>query len=265
MNFPHIDPVIFSIGPVALRWYGLMYLLGFVVAQVMGTSRAKRPGSPFTPEQVVDFLFYGFIGVVVGGRLGYVFFYQMGMFLDNPLYLLRIWEGGMSFHGGLLGVVVAFIWYGRKTGQSFFTVADFFSPLVPPGLLFGRIGNFINGELWGREASPDVPWAMRFPGDPAQLLRHPSQLYEAGLEGLLLFIVLYFFSNKSRPRMAVSGVFATGYGCARFIVEFFREPDAHLGLQALGLSRGQWLCVPLIIVGLIWLIMAYRRPVEAQP
>ncbi|NQD36325.1 prolipoprotein diacylglyceryl transferase [Permianibacter sp. IMCC34836] len=259
MDFPAIDPVIFSIGPVALRWYGLMYLLGFLAAWWLGNHRARKPGSGWTGEQVSDFLFYGFLGVVLGGRLGYVFFYQFGLFLDNPLYLFRIWEGGMSFHGGLLGVLVAFIWYAKANKRAVFDVADFFAPLVPPGLFFGRIGNFINAELWGREAGPDVPWAFRFPTDSLHLLRHPSQLYEALLEGLLLFLILWFFSRQSRPRMAVSGLFAAGYGVFRFIVEYFREPDAHLGLQALGLSRGQWLCVPLIATGVVLLVLAYRR------
>ncbi len=262
MDFPQIDPVIFSIGPIALRWYGLMYLLGFAVAYWLGTRRAKLAGSPFTAEQYSDLLFNGFLGVVIGGRIGYVFFYQFGEFLQDPIYLFRIWEGGMSFHGGLLGVLAAFYLTARKLKLNFFTVSDFVAPMVPPGLFFGRIGNFINAELWGREAGPDVPWAMRFHTDAQHLLRHPSQLYEALLEGLLLFIILYWFSAKSRPRMAVSGVFALGYGAFRFIVEYFREPDAHLGLQALGLSRGQWLCMPLIAMGVIFLIAAYRRKAE---
>lgn len=264
MDFPVIDPVIVSIGPVALRWYGLMYLLGFLAAWWLGTVRAKRPGSGWTAEQVSDFLFYGFLGVVIGGRLGYVFFYQFELFLDNPIYLFKIWEGGMSFHGGLLGVLVAFFWYGKAHKRTFFEVADFMAPLVPPGLFFGRIGNFINAELWGREASADVPWAFRFPTDPDRLLRHPSQLYEAILEGAVLFLMLWLFSSKNPPRMAVSGLFALGYGGFRFIVEFFREPDAHLGLQALGLSRGQWLCVPLIALGIALLVLAYRKA-SVQP
>lgn len=259
MDFPVIDPVIVSIGPVALRWYGLMYLLGFLAAWWLGTMRAKKPGSGWTAEQLSDFLFYGFLGVVIGGRLGYVFFYQFNLFVENPIYLFKIWEGGMSFHGGLLGVMVAFFWYARAQQRSFFEVADFIAPLVPPGLFFGRIGNFINAELWGREAGADVAWAFRFPTDPARLLRHPSQLYEALLEGLLLFLMLWLFSAKSPPRMAVSGLFALGYGSFRFIVEYFREPDAHLGLQALGLSRGQWLCLPLIAIGLALMLVAYKR------
>lgn len=262
MDFPIIDPIIFSIGPIALRWYGLMYLLGFATAYWLGTRRSKLANSPFTAEQFSDLLFNGFLGVVIGGRVGYVLFYQFDQFLANPLYLIRIWEGGMSFHGGLLGVMVAFAWTARKLKLNYFTVADFVAPLVPPGLFFGRIGNFINAELWGREAGPEVPWAMRFHTDDLHLLRHPSQLYEALLEGLLLFIIIYGFSAKSRPRMAVSGVFALGYGAFRFIVEYFREPDAHLGLQALGLSRGQWLCLPLILLGLALIVIAYRRKVK---
>ncbi len=266
MDFPVIDPVIFSIGPIALRWYGLMYLLGFAAAWWLGSIRAKRPGSGWTADQVSDFLFYGFLGVVLGGRLGYVFFYQFKHFLENPGYLFRIWEGGMSFHGGLIGVLVAFFWYAWANKRRFFEVADFMAPLVPPGLFFGRIGNFINAELWGREVQSDVPWAFRFPAysDPQQLLRHPSQLYEAILEGAVLFVMLWLFSSKNPPRMAVSGLFAAGYGVFRFIVEYFREPDAHLGLQALGLSRGQWLCVPLIVLGVVLIVMAYRNA-SAQP
>lgn len=259
MDFPVIDPVIFSIGPIALRWYGLMYLFGFATAYWLGARRCKRADSPFTLDQLSDLLFNGFLGVVIGGRIGYVFFYQFDQFLDNPLYLIRIWEGGMSFHGGLLGVMAAFALSAHKLKLNYFTVADFIAPLVPPGLFFGRIGNFINAELWGREAGANVPWAMRFHTDELHLLRHPSQLYEALLEGLLLFVIIYWFSSKARPRMAVSGVFALGYGAFRFIVEYFREPDAHLGLQTFGLSRGQWLCVPLIAVGLTLLFIAYRR------
>lgn len=273
MELPVIDPIIFQIGPffgvgpIALRWYGLMYLAGIVVAWWLGTRRARQPGSLINAQQVSDFLFWGFLGIVLGGRLGYVFFYQLDAFLANPLYLLKIYEGGMSFHGGLLGVLVAFWWWGRTQQQklSFFQVADFFAPLVPPGLFFGRIGNFINGELWGRQADASVPWAFRFPTDELQLLRHPSQLYEALLEGLLLFIILYAYSAKPRPRMAVSGVFALGYGGFRFIVEYFREPDAHLGLQALGLSRGQWLCLPLIALGIALIALAYRRTRHELP
>ena len=264
MDLPAIDPVIFQIGPVALRWYGLMYLLGFLAAWGLGTYRAKQPGSGWNAEQVSDMLFYGFLGVIIGGRLGYVFFYQFERLLDEPLYLIKIWEGGMSFHGGLLGVLAAFWWYGRKTERGFFNVADFFAPLVPPGLFFGRIGNFINGELWGREAGADFPLAVRFPNDPDALLRHPSQLYQAGLEGLLLFVILWWFSAKNPPRMAVSGVFALGYGVFRFIAEYFREPDAHLGLQALELSRGQWLSLPLIGLGIVLLVLAYRNHQSAS-
>lgn len=259
MDLPVIDPVIFEIGPIALRWYGLMYLLGFLAAWGLGNYRAKQPGSGWNAEQVSDMLFYGFIGVIVGGRLGYVFFYQFERLLDEPLYLFKIWEGGMSFHGGLIGVLIAFYWYGRSTKRGFFNVADFFAPLVAPGLFFGRIGNFINGELWGRQASEDLPWAIRFPQDPDRLLRHPSQLYEALLEGLVLFVLVWWFSSKNPPRMAVSGLFALGYGAFRFVVEYFREPDAHLGLQALNFSRGQWLSLPLVIFGMVLLVLAYRQ------
>ena len=258
MDLPVIDPIIFSIGPVALRWYGLMYLLGFLCAWWLGNYRARQTNSGWTSEQVSDMLFYGFLGVILGGRIGYVLFYQIGQLAHDPLYLLRIWEGGMSFHGGLLGVLVAFWWYGYKQKRGFFGVADFFAPLVAPGLFFGRIGNFINGELWGREAGEGALLAIRFPQDPDGLYRHPSQLYEAALEGLVLFVLVWWFSAKPKPRMAVSGVFALGYGSFRFIVEYFREPDAHLGLGAFALSRGQWLSMPLIVIGILFLLMAYR-------
>lgn len=259
MEFPQIDPIIFHIGPLSLHWYGLMYVLGFGAAYLLGKRRTAVANAPFTSDQVSDFLFYGFLGVLLGGRIGYVCFYQIDLFLADPLYLFKVWDGGMSFHGGLIGVSVAFFWFSKKTHQSLFTVSDFFAPLVPPGLFFGRIGNFINGELWGREAGSDVPWAMRFPSDSAHLLRHPSQLYEALLEGLLLFLIVYIFSIKSRPRMAVTGLFALSYGIFRFIVEFFREPDANLGLRAFELSRGQWLCLPMIIFGIILLFAAYQK------
>ena len=259
MDLPVIDPIIFSIGPIALRWYGLMYLFGFLCAWWLGNYRARQPNSGWTTEQVSDMLFYGFLGVILGGRIGYGLFYQIGQLAHDPLYLLRIWEGGMSFHGGLLGVLVAFWWYGYQQKRGFFGVADFFAPLVAPGLFFGRIGNFINGELWGREAGEGALLAIRFPQDPHGLNRHPSQLYEAALEGLVLFALVWWFSAKPKPRMAVSGVFALGYGSFRFIVEYFREPDAHLGLEALALSRGQWLSMPLIIAGILFLTFAYRH------
>mgnify|MGYP000327229858 CR=1 FL=1 len=257
LQFPQIDPVIFSIGPVALRWYGLMYLLGFMGAMMLGNARADRPNSGWTRDQVSDLLFYGFLGVIIGGRMGYVLFYHFDYFLADPLYLFKVWEGGMSFHGGLLGVITALFIFARTTNKKLLELGDFVAPLVPLGLGFGRIGNFINGELWGR--TTDVPWAMVFPnGGP--LARHPSQLYQAALEGFCLFLVLYLFSRKPRPLGMVSGVFLLGYGVCRFIIEFFREPDAHLGLLTLNLSMGQLLTIPMLLAGAFLIFRGIKNP-----
>ncbi len=255
MNYPQIDPVALSLGPLSIHWYGLMYLLAFAFVWLLGRFRANR--SDWQANQLDDLLFYGAIGVIIGGRLGYALFYDLPASLANPFSLLKIWQGGMSFHGGLLGVLVAFWYFGRKTGKRFFEVSDFIAPLVPIGLMLGRIGNFINGELWGRVS--DVPWAMVFPG-AGPLPRHPSQLYQAALEGLLLFIILWFYSAKSRPRAAVSGLFLLGYGVFRFIVEFVRVPDPQYGYLAFGwLTMGQVLCLPMILGGIAMMIWAYRR------
>jgi len=256
LHFPQIDPILFSLGPLHVRWYGLMYLLGFLFALWLGNRRADKPGSGWSRDEVSDLLFYGFLGVILGGRLGYVLFYQFSRLLEDPLYLVRIWEGGMSFHGGLLGVIVALAWFAHKTGRHFFTVADFIAPLVPFGLAAGRIGNFINGELWGRVT--DLPWGMVFPG-AGLLPRHPSQLYEFLLEGVTLLVILLWFSRRSRPRGAVSGLFLMSYGAFRFMVEFAREPDAHLGTLALGMSMGQWLSMPMILLGAGFIALAYAR------
>ncbi len=259
--FPDIDPVIFSIGPLSVRWYGLMYLVGFFLAILLANRRAAKPGSGWTKDDVSDLLFYCFLGVILGGRIGYVLFYHFDLFLANPLYLFRIDQGGMSFHGGLLGVVLAGLWFGRKTNRSFLTIADFTTPLVPLGLLFGRIGNFINGELWGR--TTDLPWGIVFPtGGP--LPRHPSQLYEALLEGLVLFMVLWWFSSKPRPRGSVFGLFLVGYGCFRSMVEFVREPDAHLGLLGGFITMGQLLSLPMILAGLAMIAWAYKHNNEER-
>lgn len=262
MEFPDFDPVILQIwGPIGLNWYGLMYLLGFAGAWWLGTHRAKKPGSPLSPAQVSDLLFYGFVGVVIGGRVGYVIFYHFDFFLDDPFYLFKVWDGGMAFHGGLLGVLVAFWYFSRKSNRGFFTIADFIAPLVPIGLATGRFGNFINGELWGRVTDlQSTPWAMHFPHDPPGVYRHPSMLYECFLEGILLFIILFFYSKKPRPKMAVSGMFLLCYGVFRFFVEFYREPDAHLSEMAEFLSMGQVLSLPMIIAGVILLILAYKKP-----
>lgn len=259
MDFPQIDPIIFKIGPVALHWYGFMYLLGFIAAWVLGNYRAKQPNSGWTKDMVADFLFYAFLGVIIGGRFGYVVFYHMDLWAKDFLYLFKIWEGGMSFHGGLIGVFIACWYFARKNKFSLFEVTDFVVPLAPLGIMFGRLGNFINGELWGREASADFFLAMRFPADPEGKLRHPSQLYESFFEGLVLFIIVWFFSSKPRPTRAVSGVFLFGYGFFRFIIEYFREPDAHLADVSEIITRGQVLCLPMIVLGLFLMVSAYKK------
>lgn len=253
--FPQIDPIIFSIGPIGVRWYGLMYLLGFAFAMYVANKRADKPGSGWTREQVSDLLFAGFLGVVLGGRIGYVLFYGFDYWMADPLYIFKVWTGGMSFHGGLLGVITAMWWYARKHHRTFFSIADFIAPLVPFGLGAGRIGNFINGELWGRVT--EVPWAMIFPtGGPYP--RHPSQLYEFLLEGVVLFLILHWFIRKPRPAGAVSGLFLIGYGVFRFCVEFVREPDAQLGLFDNFISMGQILSTPMIIIGALIMIWSYK-------
>ncbi|AWB68551.1 prolipoprotein diacylglyceryl transferase [Saccharobesus litoralis] len=259
-QFPAIDPVIFSLGPVSLHWYGLMYLIGFAGAMYFANSRVGQHDCYWNKEQISDLLFYGFLGVILGGRIGYVFFYQFELFLENPLYLFKIWEGGMSFHGGFLGVLVAFAWFAKKSNTTFLQVADFIAPMVPIGLGAGRIGNFINAELWGR--TTDVPWAIVFPG-AGELGRHPSQLYEFFLEGLVLFLFLNWFRQSPRPVGAVAGCFSLGYGAFRFIVEYFREPDAHLQDFMNGyITMGQVLSLPMVILGLVILVWAYRQPVR---
>jgi phosphatidylglycerol:prolipoprotein diacylglycerol transferase len=257
MMAPQIDPIAIQLGPLAIRWYGLMYLIGFAAAWWLGRRRARRPGSGWRAEQVDDLVFYAALGVILGGRVGYVLFYGFEQLLADPLYLLRIWQGGMSFHGGLLGVLVAAWLFGRKHGFGFFGTTDFVAPLVPLGLGAGRIGNFVNGELWGRVS--DLPWAMVF-AHAGPLPRHPSQLYEALLEGLVLFLLLWFYSARPRPRMAVSGLFLVGYGAARTAVEFAREPDAHLGFLAGGwLTMGMLLSVPMVVAGAVLMGLAYRH------
>jgi phosphatidylglycerol:prolipoprotein diacylglycerol transferase len=254
---PQFDPVALHLGPLAIRWYGLMYLLAFALFLLLGRQRVKTgPQAGWTVKELDDLLFYGVLGVVLGGRLGYVLFYQPAHFLAHPLEIFSVWQGGMAFHGGFLGVLVAMGLFARKTGKNWLAITDFIAPLVPLGLGAGRIGNFINGELWGRPT--DVPWAVVFPQIDS-IPRHPSQLYQFALEGLALFALLWLFSRQPRPTGAVSGLFLIGYGSFRFLAEFTREPDNFLGLLALNLSMGQWLSLPMIVAGMAMLRWAYRK------
>lgn len=260
---PEFDPIALQLGPLAVRWYGLMYLLAFALVLFLGRLRIKSQSfSKWHVAELDDLLFYGVLGVILGGRLGYVVFYKLSYYLSHPLEIFFVWQGGMSFHGGFLGVIFAMWLYSRKSGKSWLSVTDFIAPLVPLGLGAGRIGNFINGELWGRPT--DVAWGVVFPQVDA-VARHPSQLYEFGLEGLLLFTIVWLYSSKQRPMGAVSGVFLMGYGAFRFLVEYTREPDDFLGLLSLGLSMGQWLSLPMIIAGILmlrWSYRAQRKPFE---
>lgn len=259
LTHPNVDPVALSLGPLSVHWYGLMYLAAFVSAFFIAKQQVSKPWSLIKAEHLDDMIFYAALGVVLGGRFGYVFFYNFDKFLADPIWLFKIWEGGMSFHGGFLGVLLAMFLYARKLRIPFGAMMDLAAVMTPLGLGFGRLGNFIGQELWGRAS--DVPWAMIFPKDPSGLARHPSQLYQAGMEGLLLFIIVFLYSRKERPHWATAGVFAAGYGLFRFLVEFVREPDAHLGIQAFGLTRGQMLSLPMILVGLALLWYAYTQQV----
>ena len=272
LTYPAIDPVLLELGPLKIHWYGLMYLVAFASAWFLGRKRAQKPGSILNAEQVDDLIFYGALGVVIGGRVGSVLFYNFDLFMQNPLYLLKIWQGGMSFHGGFLGVLVAMEVFRRKVGCRYFELTDFIAPLVPLGLAAGRFGNFINGELWGGPASG--PWAMKlscdlfppdryrdFAGALCATPRHPSMLYEMLLEGFVLFLILWFYTAKPRPLMAASGLFVLGYGVFRTLVETIRLPDANLGylFDTDWLTMGMLLSVPMILVGAFVMILAYKR------
>lgn len=280
LAFPKFDPIIFSIGPVSLHWYGLMYLIGFVFAMWLAVRRAIKPDSGWTKDEVENLLYAGFLGVFIGGRVGYMVFYNLPLFLYNPLSLFKVWDGGMSFHGGLMGVILVMAWFAHRTQRTFFQVSDFLAPLIPFGLGAGRLGNFINGELWGR-VTIDTPWAMLFPGSRSEdiaiatvtadakllpllnqygvLPRHPSELYELLLEGVVLFIILNLFIRNPRPIGAVSCLFLLSYGTFRIIVETFRQPDAQLGLFNGMISMGQILSIPMVVVGIMMMVWAYRR------
>ena len=263
MVHPQFDPVAFQVGPLAVRWYGLMYLAAFVLFVVLGKLRARQNLlTGWHPRDVDDMLFYGVFGVILGGRLGYIVFYKPLYYLAHPLEIFAVWQGGMSFHGGFLGVLLAMWLFARRRNKRWLDVTDFIAPLVPLGLAAGRLGNFINGELWGRVTG--APWGMVFP-EAGTAPRHPSQLYQFALEGLLLFALLWWFTRRRRPLGAASAVFLIGYGTCRFVAEFAREPDAFLGLLAFNLTMGQWLSLPMIVVGVVMLVWSYRRAGKDQP
>jgi phosphatidylglycerol:prolipoprotein diacylglycerol transferase len=289
---PQFDPVAIQLGPLAVRWYGLMYLIAFIQIVILGKFRARQNLlTGWHPRDVDDMLFYGVFGTILGGRLGYVLFYKPFYYFAHPAEMLAIWQGGMSFHGGFLGVLIALCLYARNRNKRWLEVTDFVAPLVPLGLAAGRLGNFINGELWGRVTSATAPWAVYFPQAAAEdkawitafpqeaaarglaavyervgmLPRHPSQLYESALEGFVLFALIWLYARHRRPLGAVSGLFLIGYGSFRFLVEYAREPDSFLGMLALGMSMGQWLSLPMIVIGVLMMLWAYWRAGKAQP
>lgn len=257
LQYPQIDPVAIQLGPVAVHWYGLMYLIGFGLVWLLGRWRIRQGKTDLSTRDLEDLIFYCVLGVVIGGRLGYVLFYKPGDYLAHPLEIFYLWQGGMSFHGGLIGVAVVMLLFARKLGKSPFEIADFLAPMIPLGLAAGRLGNFINGELWGRPTT--LPWGMVFPQAGDGLARHPSQLYEMGLEGFALFALVWWFARKPRPTGQVSAVFLMGYGVFRFLVEFTREPDNYLGLLAGGLSMGQLLSLPMVLAGALIFAWSARR------
>lgn len=258
LEFPQINPIAIELGPIKVHWYGLMYGVGFLGAWLLGLYRAKQPNSGWTAKQVEDLIFYGALGVVLGGRVGYMLFYGLGALAANPLELFKIWNGGMSFHGGLIGVAVACWFVAKKYNTSLFAIGDFVAPLAPIGLGAGRLGNFINGELWGR--TTDAAVGMVFPTGGA-LPRHPSQLYEMALEGIVLFIVMWWFTAKPKPRMAPAGLFLMLYGIFRYIVEWFREPDVHKFNEIMDgwMTMGQLLSLPMVFIGLALIVIAYKK------
>ncbi|MBS0468033.1 MAG: prolipoprotein diacylglyceryl transferase [Proteobacteria bacterium] len=267
LMYPQINPVALQIGPVAIHWYGLTYLAAFALFMFLGLRRlhhepyaSLKGDQAWTRKDVEDILFLGVLGVVIGGRLGYCLFYKPGYYLTHPLEILYVWQGGMSFHGGLLGVIGSMLWFAHSRHRPWLQVADFVAPCVPTGLAAGRVGNFINGELWGRFAPPDLPWGMVFPQSGSMLPRHPSQVYQFLLEGLLLFVLLWLYARRPRRRGEVAAAFLVGYGVLRFTAEYFREPDSFLGLLSLGMSMGQWLCVPMVLAGVGMWLWAQKQP-----
>jgi phosphatidylglycerol---prolipoprotein diacylglyceryl transferase len=270
---PQIDPVALQLGPLAIHWYGLTYLAAFGLFMLLGLRRLGHPpyvrmlgnrAGEWQRRDVEDILFLGVMGVVIGGRIGYCLFYKPGYYLSHPLEIFAVWQGGMAFHGGLLGVIAAQMWFAHSRKRPFWQVMDFVAPCVPTGLACGRVGNFINGELWGRVCDPSLPWGMVFRG-AGDAARHPSQVYQFLLEGLLLFALLWLYAQRERKPAQVSAMFLIGYGLCRFTAEFFREPDAHLGLLSLGMSMGQWLCVPMVLGGIALWVWAQRRPDDFKP
>jgi phosphatidylglycerol:prolipoprotein diacylglycerol transferase len=258
---PLPNPIAISFGPISVHWYGVMYLIAFIQFILLGRLRIRQPhiaAAGWRKEDLDDMLFYGVLGVVIGGRLGEVLFYNPGYYFSHPLEIFAIWKGGMSFHGGFLGVMIAMWLWARRKGRTLFEVLDFIAPMVPLGYAAGRIGNFINAELPGRVADPSLPWAMIWPNVDT-LPRHPSPIYQALVDGVLLFIILWLFARKPRPTMAVSGVFALGYGCARFFTEYFRTPDYEVAFAGLTISAGQMLSVPMIVLGIVLLLLAYKK------
>lgn len=254
LMYPHLNPVAISLGPIKVHWYGIMYMLGFLFFLFAGKWRLKKYGHRvLTRKGVEDFMFYGALGVVIGGRIGYCLFYQPVFYFTHPLNIFKVWDGGMSFHGGMLGIFFVVYIFSLNLKCTFFEMSDFVAPLIPMGLCFGRIGNFINGELWGRITSSNLPWGMVFPQSGTMQPRHPSQVYEALCEGILLTIILWVFANKPRKVGQVSGLFLICYGIIRFCLEYFREPDAFLikFTEVTGFSMGQWLSLPMVIAGLI--------------
>jgi phosphatidylglycerol:prolipoprotein diacylglycerol transferase len=253
---PQFDPVALSVGPLSIHWYGVTYLAAFLLFLWLAKRRLNHPPFAALAQQGVwgtkdidDLMTYGVLGVVLGGRIGYAIFYKPGQYLSNPVEILMVWKGGMSFHGGLLGVIAAMTLFARQRKRSFLQVMDVVAPCVPTGLASVRLGNFINGELWGRASDASLPWAMAFPQSGSMVARHPSQIYQFLLEGLLLFVLLGLYARRDRVTGQVAAAFVFGYGVLRFVAEYFREPDSFLGLLALGMSMGQWLCVPMIVLG----------------